>query len=194
MRIELDFGTGCPGKDGRVRSGKIITEYTGRLTLPGKSSVTVFKDYIVDSIRVEGTIKITNTGNANDRQFTVDITSAKLTKPNGDYTKWNSHRVITQVEGLATPDLSIDDVFTITGNASGEVKTNSFATTWESNIIEPLRKRFACAYISKGVVKIIRHNLSPDSKWVGVLNYGTGLCDNKATLTVNGVEHQIILH
>ena len=194
LRIEIDFGAGCTGKDGRVRSGKIITEYTGRLTVPVKSATTVFKDYAVDGVKVEGTLKITNTGNANTRQFTIDIINAKLTNLNGTYTKWNSHRVITQVEGLATPDLHTDDVFTITGNASGEVRTSTFASTWESSIIEPLRKRFACAYISRGTVKIIRRNLSADSKWIGILNYGTGTCDNKATLTVNGVEHQIILH
>jgi hypothetical protein len=194
LRIELDFGAGCPGRDGRVRSGKIITEYTGRLLVPGKSSITVFKEYKLDSIKVEGTIVITNTGSADLRQFTVDISNAKLTKPNGDYTKWNAHRVITQVEGLGSPDIHIDDVFSITGNASGEVKTTRFATAWESVIIEPLRKRFACSYISKGVVKVIRRNLPADSKWVGILNYGNGTCDNKATLSVNGIEHQINLY
>lgn len=194
LRIEVDFGAGCAGKDGRIRSGKIVTEYTGRLTVPGKSSVSVFKDYKVDGVKVEGTVTITNTSNGSQRQFTVEITNAKLTEANGNYTKWNSRRVITQVEGLITPDLHIDDVFTITGSASGEVKTSTFAATWESNIIEPLRKRFACAYISKGTVKIIRRNQAVDSKWVGILNYGNGTCDKNATLTVNGVEHQIILH
>jgi hypothetical protein len=194
LRIELDFGSGCPGRDGRVRSGKIITEYTGRLIVPGKSSVTVFKEYKIDSVQVEGTIVITNTGSADMRQFTVDVSNAKLTKPNGDYTKWNAHRVITQVEGLGTPEVHIDDVFSIAGNGTGEVKTTTFATTWESGITEPLRKRFACSYISKGVVKVIRRNQSADSKWVGILNYGNGTCDNKATLSVNGIEHQINLY
>jgi hypothetical protein len=194
LRVEIDFGTGCTGRDGRVRSGKIITEYTGRLMVPGKSATTVFKEYKVDGVTVEGSLKITNTGNANTRQFTVEVTNAKLTNPNGNYTKWNSKRVITQVEGLGTPDLHMDDIFTITGGAYGEVRTSTFATTWESSIVEPLYKRFGCPYISKGKVKIIRRNLSADSKWIGILNYGTGTCDNKATLTVNGAERQIILH
>lgn len=194
LRIEIDFGASCPGKDGRIRSGKIITEYTGRLLVPGKSATTVFKDYTVDSLKVEGTVKITNTGNSNLRQFTIDVSGAKLTRPNGNYTKWNSHKEITQVEGLVTPELHIDDVFTVTGHASGEIKTSRFATTWESNVIEPLRKRYACSWISKGTVKIIRRNQAADSRWIGILNYGSGTCDNKATLLINGVEHQIILH
>jgi hypothetical protein len=194
LRIEIDFGGGCPGKDGRVRSGKIITEYTGRLLVPGKSATTVFKDYTVDSVKVEGTLKITNTGSATLRQFTIEVTGGKLTSPNGNYTKWNSLKQVTQVEGMATPDLHIDDVFTVTGHASGEIKTSRFATAWESNIVEPLRIRYSSAWISKGIVKIIRRNQTADSKWAGVLNYGNGTCDNKATLLVNGVEHQIILH
>src|SRR5215213_10014655 len=27
VRIEVDFGSGCTGRDGHVRSGKIVTEY-----------------------------------------------------------------------------------------------------------------------------------------------------------------------
>jgi hypothetical protein len=194
LRIEIDFGAGCPGKDGRIRTGKIITEYTGRLLVPGKSATTSFIDYTVDSIKVEGNLKITNTGNSNLRQFSFDVSGGKLTRPNGNYARWNSHKEITQLEGLATPEIHIDDVFGVTGYASGEIKTSSFATSWESNIIEPLRKRYSCSWLSKGVVKIIRHNLSPDSKWIGLLNYGNGTCDNKATLTVNGLDHQIILN
>lgn len=194
LRVEIDFGAGCPGKDGRIRSGKIITEYTGRLLYPGKSATTVFKDYFVDSLKIEGTVKITNTGSATLRQFTINVSGAKLTRPNGNYTKWNSQKEITQVEGMLTPELHFDDVFTVTGHASGEIKTNRFATTWESAIVEPLRKRYSCSWISRGVVKIIRRNQAADSKWVGILNYGAGTCDNKATLLVNGTEHQIILH
>jgi hypothetical protein len=162
--------------------------------VPGKSATTSFKDYTVDSIKLEGNLKITNTGNANLRQFNFDVSGGKLTAPNGNYTRWNSHKEITQVEGLATPEIHIDDVFGVNGSASGEIKTNSFATSWESNITEPLRKRYSCSWLSKGIVKIIRHNLSPDSKWIGILNYGNGTCDNKATLTVNGLDHQIILN
>lgn len=194
LRITIDFGTGCTGKDGRTRSGKIITEYTGRLIVAGKSSTTSFENYKVDSLSIEGTFKITNTGNSSLRQFTVDVTGAKLTKKTGNYIKWNSHRVITQVQGLGTPEFYADDVFSLTGNASGELITNVFATAWESNIKEALQKRFTCRWINQGIVEVTRQNLSSGSKWTGILNYGTGDCDNKAVLTVNGIAHQITLH
>lgn len=195
LRIVIDFGTaGCTGKDGRTRSGKIITEYAGRLTTPGNTSTTVFENYKVDSLTIEGSYKIANTGNANMRQFTVDVTGARLSKPNNNFIRWNSHKIITQTEGLGTPDIHTDDVFTISGYSSGELSTKTFATAWESNIKEALQKRFTCRWISKGIVEVKRQNLNSDSPWLGNLNYGGGDCDNKAILTVNEITHQITLH
>jgi len=36
--------------------------------------------------------------------------------------------------------------------------------------------------------------LSTNSQWVATLDYGQGECDSLATLTINGVSHQIQLH
>src|SRR5215213_7463285 len=71
MKIVIDFGSGCVGRDGHKRSGKIITEYTGKLTEPGSSATTRFENFKFDSISVQGTHKVTNTTNAgsNQRQF-----------------------------------------------------------------------------------------------------------------------------
>ena len=60
LKIIMDFGTGCAGRDGRIRSGKIITTYTNRLIYPGAKATTIFDNYKVDSIKVEGTHVITN--------------------------------------------------------------------------------------------------------------------------------------
>jgi hypothetical protein len=61
--------------------------------------------FYIDSIKVEGTHKITNSSSQIttqlSRQFTVDV-NGKLSKPNGNYTEWTSHKVITQIEGLVT--------------------------------------------------------------------------------------------
>jgi hypothetical protein len=193
LKVVIDFGNGCQGRDGRTRYGKIITVYTGRLIIPGKSAITEFEGYRIDSISVQGRHVITNTSSSTNRQFTIDV-SGKLTRPSGNYVQWAAHRVITQVEGLATPLFPHDDVFTITGQANGTVKRHSFVTEWESNIVEPLVKRFDCRWISKGIVRTIRKNQTSSSPWIGVLNYGNGDCDKKAVLTINGIHHQISLH
>jgi len=193
MKIVIDFGTGCIGRDGHTRSGKIITEYTGKLTEPGSSATTVFDGFKFDSISVQGKHKITNstTVGSNQRQFTIDVTDAKLTKPNGDYSLWSSHRVITQIEGNGTPFLPQDDIFKVSGSAHGKVKHGDLIYAWQSEIVEPLIKKFTCRWISKGIIKVKRE--TADARWEATLNYGQGDCDFLATLTINGVSHQIQL-
>lgn len=199
VRVVVDFGTsGCLGRDGHTRYGKVITEYTNRLLIPGAIAVTTFDGYRVDSISVQGTHKIQNTTNPLNvqqvRQFTVDVTNAKLSKPNGNFTEWNSHKVMTQLEGLFSA-LPIDDIFKLEGYANGRVRRGALIVIWRTEITEPLIKKFACPWISKGIIRVFRGtNADPNNPWTASLNYGAGTCDNKALLTVNGVTREITLH
>lgn len=198
LKIILDFGVnGCVGNDGHLRKGKIITVYTNRLLVPGAMATTEFDGFYFDSTKVEGRHKITNTSPAIPaqpltRQFTVDVERAKLTRPGGNYTEWNSHKVITQFEGLGTI-VPFDDIFKVEGTASGKVKRGALIVLWESVIIEPLFKRFNCRWIVKGRVKIVRVNTPGTGPWVALLDFGAGNCDNQAVITINGIPHQITL-
>ena len=194
-RIVIDFGRdGCLGRDGHMRFGRIITEYTGPLTVPGNSATTVFDGFKFDSIAVQGKHTVSNTtaAGSNQRQFTIEVTDAKLTRPNGNYSLWTSHRIITQIEGNGTV-LPIDDIFKITGSAHGKVQRNNVIIAWKSEIGEPLIKKFACRWISKGTIRVRRENQSNNTQWTAILDYGQGTCDYFATLTINGVTRQIQL-
>lgn len=192
--VVMDFGTGCRVHD-NTRSGKIITVYTGRLTEPGKSATTTFENFKIDSIQVTGTHKITNStvAGASQHQFTIEVSGAKLTRPNGDFEEWNTTRVHTQVEGNGTA-APIDDVFRITGSSEGKTKRENLLVAWMAQITEPLVKRFTCRWLSKGVIKTVRKGLPTNTPWIGLLNFGDGTCNNKATLTVNGNVREITLH
>ncbi|AXY77337.1 hypothetical protein D3H65_26625 [Paraflavitalea soli] len=188
LQATIDFGAGCTGPDGRTRKGKMIIVYTGRLILPGNSATTTFDGFYLDSLKVEGTHKVTNTSTQDKRSFAIEVSSAKLTRANGNYSTWNSAKTITQTGGAATLlDLS-DDVFTITGQASGTLKKGDKTYQWDAVITTPLVKKLTCWWIGQGTITI-SHNNTP----VGVLDYGTGQCDRKATLTVNGVVFEISL-
>lgn len=195
VKVVIDFGpTPCRGLDGHFRRGKIITVYTGRLLNPGSIATTTFDGFYVDTIKVEGTHKIENTSSSNTtRQFTVDVTNAKLIKPSGNFVEWNNHKVITQLEGLATPFVPLDDVFKIEGSANGRVQRGRLIAAWESNIIEPLFKRFNCRWIVRGKIRTVRRNTNTNGPWVAVLDFGNGTCDNLAVVTINGVSRQITL-
>ncbi len=202
VRITLDFGTaGCTGPDGHTRKGKIVTEYTKRLITPGAVATTTFENFFVDSINVQGTLKISNTSSAVNtqplsRSFKWEVINGKLIKSNTRYIEWNSTKTITQIEGLATIYRPIDDIFSITGNSRGKAQRGNLLVAWESNTIEPLIKRFLCRWIVKGKIKTIKLNTAANSPWVAILDFGTGTrppCDNQATLTVKGRSRQITL-
>lgn len=187
VTIILDFGNGCIGLDGRLRKGKIITTYTGRLIHAGSTATTTFDQYSIDSIQVQGTQIVSNVSTTTAFKLNIQVQNGKLTRPNGNYQQWNSIRSITQVLGMATPLIAADDVFSITGHATGVVKRNNIISTWESQIIEPLHKAFICRWIVKGKVKLTRNAHQ------AILDYGQGACDRHATITMNGVTHNILL-
>lgn len=191
--VVMDFGAGCT-INGRLRSGKIITHYTGRLIEPGQSAITTFENYKIDELKVEGKHKLTNSTvpGANQRQFTVEVHDAKLIWANGNYEEWNSKRVNTQIEGNGTIPPA-DDIFRITGSSRGKTKKGDVTVAWNTEITEPLIKKFTCRWLSKGIIKTVREGLPANTRWVGIINFGNGDCDNKASLTINGNERQIVL-
>jgi hypothetical protein len=189
LQVTIDFGAGCLGRDGRTRKGRIIINYTGRLLVPGKSASVSFDGYSVNDIQVSGSYKITNTGTTGASSFTIEVSKAKLTKLNGNYTEWNSIRTITQVAGELTPLIALDDVFSVSGEANGTVKRGDKIYQWSTRIMESLVKRFNCPRIVRGTIELRKGNTA-----IAVLDYGSGVCDNKATFTVNGTVYEITLH
>ena len=191
VKIELDFGSGCTGRDGRIRKGKIITVYTGRLVNAGSVAETTFDGYYVNDIHVEGTHRVENKSTAANWIFEVKVSNAKLSKPNGNYSEWNSVKTITQIDGSGTPFNPLDDVFSVNGEANGGVKRDSVYYQWAARTLadNPLIKKFICRWIVKGKIAFRRTNSD-----VAVLDYGNGVCDNKATITIGGVVYEISLH
>lgn len=194
--VTVDFGAGC-FSHGHLRSGKIKTVYSGPLRNPGSTATTTFDNFKIDSVQVEGTHRITNTTGstpgANQRQFKIEVIDGKLTRPNGNLSQWSSVRTNTQIEGNGsiTP---MDDIFSIRGVGNGKVKRGNLIVLWNSEITEPLIKKFTCRWISKGRLKTVRQGLPQNTPWVSVLDYGAGNCDNQASLTINGNTQQITLH
>lgn len=198
VKIVMDFGSGCMGRDGRTRSGKIISIYTNRLFVPGAKATTTLDNYKVDSVKIQGTLLVTNQGEAISanclrHKWKVEVQAGKLIKPNGNYTEWTSTKTITQVDGTCTPFIHLDDIYKIEGGAHGKVKRGDLLIAWNSEITDPLIKKFSCRWLVKGVIRIARLNLTTNSPWVAAINYGNGDCDNKAMVSINGVTHIITL-
>lgn len=189
LQITIDFGSGCTGRDGRTRKGKIIIVYTGHLSIPGNSATATFDGYSLDNVKVEGTHKLTNTGTTDKKSYTTQVINAKLSQANGNYVLWNSEKAVAQVEGGATPLIGLDDMYSITGQSAGSVQINSKYFQWSTAITTPLTKKFSCRWISRGTLSLKKGNDA-----VAVLDYGAGTCDNKASFSVNGKVQEITLH
>ncbi len=183
--ITIDFGNGCLGIDGKLRKGKIITVYTGKMHIPGSTATTSFDGYYVDSFHIEGVHIVQNTSSSNQKEFTVKVQDGKITNMNnGKWVSWTKNRVHTQVEGNGTPLWPFDDVYNISGTSNG---SNSNGTSWSTEISSALVWKFICYWIVEGKVNITVNGST------GVLDYGDGNCDNKATITVNGHVREIRL-
>jgi hypothetical protein len=193
VQITLDFGAGCTASDGITRKGKIITTYTNRLINPGAVAETSFDGYYVNDIHVEGTHRIENKTTSANLVFGITVANAKLSKPNGDYSEWNSTKTIAQIEGSATPFNPLDDIYAVSGEGNGDVKKDTIMYQWAVRTLpdNPLIKKFTCRWIVKG--KLAYKKTSTDSD-IAVLDYGNGVCDNKATLTIGGAVYEISLH
>ncbi len=186
--LTIDFGdTNCLGNDGRYRRGKIIISFTGRYWHPGTIITTTFDEYYVNDNQVEGTKVVTNNGFNDSGNMNWDIAvNGIITLADGGGTiSWNAQRGREWIDGIQTPFNRWDDIYLITGQATGE-RANGIH--WTRDITSPLRVELACRFIVSGTVEI-----TPEGKPVRILDYGDGSCDNEATVTVNGNTYTIHL-
>jgi len=174
--ISIDFGSGCSGLFDNTRSGKILISVSGPRMTKGSTKSVTFDNYTVNGIKVEGTKVIENMGYNNSQQmvFAVTLTNGKLTLPDGKTIKRSFQHQREWTAGLLTRSIW-DDECLITGTATG-VNINGVAYT--NTITTALHWERVCRFVVSGVVRIERTGADAVE-----INYGTGECDAKATVT-----------
>jgi hypothetical protein len=184
--ITIDFGTvNCLCGDGRYRRGKILVSYTGHYKDSGSTHAITFDQYFVNDNHVMGTKSVTNMGhNSSGQSYFSIVANGLIVKTSGDSLTWNSNRTRTWTQGEST-NVKIDDVYEITGSASGTKGSNSYTML----ITQPLVRSLNCDWISSG-----KMDVQPSGKPLRSIDFGAGTCDNQATVTIGGVVHNIILH
>jgi hypothetical protein len=185
-KIIIDYGpTNCTCGDGRQRRGKIITTFTGRYRDAGTVITHTFDNYFVNNNQIMGTKTVTNMGtNSSGHPYFNISVSGSVIKASGGTITWSSTRVREWIAGYDTYILA-DDVYLITGSGSG---TNASGTNFTVTITSALRIELSCPRIVSGVIDI-----TPSGKPTRTLNYGSGACDNQATVTINGNTYNITL-
>ncbi len=183
--ITVDFGTnGIMCRDGRVRYGKVMFKFTNGYKKAGSSVTQTFDGYKVDdrSINNSSTRIITYNGTNTSGQPNWTISAnLSITKSNGKVVTWNSTRTRTMTAGASTPLNWTDDVYEVSGGASG---VTGNGTSYTLTINKNLVIRIGCKYIQDGIITMTRGSVTYS------IDYGTPLssnnCDNQATFTMNG--------
>ncbi len=184
--ITYDFHSGCTGADGKVRAGKVIVNYTGTGHFdPGSSWVVTFDSFYVNTRHVEGTRSVVNNGFNSDSNmnWTITATNMRITRADGSWRTWNSVRNREMVAGYGDTDWQNDD-YLINGTADG---TNSNGDAVNC-VLTDLRREHDCHWITSGTLQI-----TPGSRPVRTIDFGSGTCDDQATVTKNGVSRTITL-
>lgn len=186
--LTIDFGSSnCLCADGRNRRGKIIVTYTGRYFEIGAIKTMNFDNFYRNDNKLEGTRTITNNGlDAQGRMnWTINAQNMKITKSNGKVHTWNSVRTRTLLAGNDTKTWT-DDVYEITGSATG---VNANGINYTANITKPLHRAMNCRWIDSGTIEI-----TPEGRAVRTVDFGSGNCDDQATVSVRKKTRNITLN
>lgn len=184
--VTIDFGDSCRGRDGKVRSGKLVIHFTGPIRRPGSVVTLTFVRYYVNRVHIEGVKIFKNLSEPPVHKWSVEVLNGKVTFPNGRGYSYDGIKTVTQIAGMLT-NIIRDDVYKITGR-SKTVFNNG--TTVNINTDDPLIKKVNCPWISEGTLKIKINNR------VLKLDFGfpnNGDCDNKALLSWNNGNSQRII-
>jgi len=168
-------------ENGHVKNGVMVIKILGRPTLASFERVITFNNFTIDGALIEGEKHITKTA---DYKYAISITGGKVTFTDGTTYTRESTRERTWEEGFATPANIFDDVFAITGSSTG---VNRKGNTYTHTITNALVLKVACRWMVEGTVETVVNNNTI------TLDYGTGECDNLATMTINGVTKEIKL-
>lgn len=184
--VTIDFGDGCLGADGKFRKGAIVIHLTGPIRRSGSVMTISLRNFFLNRAHIEGTKVLSNLSENGNIKFTVQVVGGAVTFPNGRGYQYQTLKYVKQIEGGNTLPLR-DDVYSIEGRSKTEFNGGKIVTF---NAETPLIKKFACPWISDGVLKMTVNNFVVFANYAPTSN---GECDNKVLLTWNNGNNQRLI-
>lgn len=182
LEIILDYGEGCTTKRQHEAKGKIIIHMDPSFETATVNMTYNFENFYINDKKIEGSVEKqrsrTNDNGNPQSQITKNI---KILWEDGAYSTIEGLRTREWVDGKNN-ELWGDNVFSITGNWT---ITKKDGTVFTSTIIDPLIRTLACRFIISGIVEIKK------AETMSQLDYGSGECDNLATMTKDGSSYEI---
>lgn len=176
INIVVDFGASdCLGDDNIKRRGKInITSIIDNSTFVRLERKIETEDYYRNGnqVSLERTFNYLGLDPQNNPKWKISMNASILFTDNRTITR-NSDRIRTWTSGATTLADWTDDEYTIEGTETG---TRIDGKTITSTTTKTLLVRTNCPYVVSGVLKIETSG-KPDFS----IDYGNGVCDDKAT-------------
>jgi hypothetical protein len=180
--ITIDFGEGCEGPHGRVRSGKIIITYTDRMFVPGAVISMTFEDYYSDDRKIEGTRTRTNISESENDflRFRIELENGKITWEDGTFA---TRDALWEVSRIRTPN-PINDERIRTGSANG---LNREGLNYMVTITNPIVWKRGCLPRKRVMIPVEGTKVREvEERGSCTIDYGDGTCDNLVTITKDG--------
>ena len=186
--LVINFGTtDYTCADGKNRRGEIIVYYQGEYKATGSIHTITYSNYYVNDNQLTGIKTVTNEGLNSSSQdyYTVTVNDTlNLGTGNGEIV-WIGNRTRTWLTGYGSTTRT-DDSYLIGGTTT---LTRADGNIYTMVITTPLQVAYGCDWIEAGVISI-----TGPGGGTRILNYGTGNCDDEATLTLaNGKTYNITL-
>lgn len=188
----IDFGTeGCPLENGNVLKGKITITFSGNFSTAEQTITYSFDGFYHNGKKLQGSKTITRSLKSTELlatihpvfSCTVDMT---VTLTDGKVYTRTGNRVKEMVEGYDTMGIWDDNIFLVTGSGVTTLPNGDKCT---SIIKTPLRIVMACKqpFPVSGTVLKAKNDIET------LVDFGTGECDNLATITIAGITTTIEL-
>ena len=198
--------------DGHTRSGTLVFDYSqstnGAMYYrnPGFKAVVTSSNYTIDGNAVTVNKTITNTTAVGFNPATTNMTwsvsaTISIAKSNGTVS-WTTNKVKTL---LNTNDTNVyhgqaihitwsKAKVGITGSSSG---TTAGGESFTASITSQLVRDFTCSpnasYPARHPFIQGKFEFTPGTKYTRYFDYGSGACDDNATVTINGNTYSITL-
>lgn len=178
MTIMLEFGTeNCVGRYNVERRGNLQLVLDKSIEENGAKINIQSQGFYVNDFKVEGSLEVTYDGvnSEGNRVYKLTATDILFWEDESTSFTWSPIRSYELVDGKADEDFVWDDVFSVTGTASG---SDSDDANFNAEIKEPLTYALNCRWPSKGVEEFkIKDRDDREIK------YGNGnSCSNKAEI------------
>lgn len=188
--ITVDFGDeNCECEDGRLRRGKIIASYTGNYWADGKVITYTMDNYFVDNNQVTGTKTITRfSQNENGNRGSEMNVDGSIILEDGEGTiTWKAQRTREVIQGTGTLRRT-DDVYEISGTSEGITRDGEeFSTETITPLERKLERGCRRNYVDGKLV------INPIEGEQLSIDYGDGVCNRFATVTIGGEVYTVFL-